>query len=269
MTSNASGKVEEGSLPCRSCKLCCIFMAILWCTSSMPPRSWDSIFNALAKSDESGSETESSIFKTLLNASPPAPPRVPDSIFRAFTSANAPASSGLSEAILKALTAKPKVFVSYHHAGDRWYYNEFTRFFADTYDICSDNSVNREVDSDDCDYVIRAIRESYLTGTSCTVVLCGAETPWRKFVDWEIKATLDKQHGLIGVNLPTNPRDLFGNVQVPSRLLDNIQSGFAVWIDWSELAVGGPTKLRASLQVARLSSNNRIVNSRALRRRNG
>lgn len=33
------------------------------------------------------------------------------------------------------------------------------------------------------------------------MVLCGAEAPQRKFVDWEIKATLDKEHGLIGINL--------------------------------------------------------------------
>jgi hypothetical protein len=38
------------------------------------------------------------------------------------------------------------------------------------------------------------------------------------FVDWEIKATLDKEHGLIGINLPTNPRLLNGNATVPNRL---------------------------------------------------
>jgi len=49
---------------------------------------------------------------------------------------------------------------------------------------------------------MRGIRENFITGTSCTIVLCGAQTHLRKYVHWEIKATLDKEHGLIGVNLP-------------------------------------------------------------------
>ena len=77
--------------------------------------------------------------------------------------------------------------------------------FADDYEVIQDNSVEREIDSNDAEYVTRRIREDFITGSSCTVVLCGAETPQRKFVDWEIKATLDKEHGLIGINLPTIP----------------------------------------------------------------
>jgi hypothetical protein len=47
---------------------------------------------------------------------------------------------------------------------------------------------------------MQRIRDKHITGTSCTIVLCGSLTPWRKYVDWEIKATLDKEHGLIGIN---------------------------------------------------------------------
>ena len=84
---------------------------------------------------------------------------------------------------------KPRIFVSYHHAGDRGWYEFFAAYFCDTYDIFQDRSVSREIDSDNSEYVIRQIREEYITGTSCTIVLCGTETPRRKFVDWEIKAT--------------------------------------------------------------------------------
>ena len=70
--------------------------------------------------------------------------------------------------------------------------------------------------SSSAEYVIRWIREGFITGPSCKVVLCGALTPQRKFVDWEIKATLDKDHGLIGINLPTNPRLLNGNSELPA-----------------------------------------------------
>ena len=100
---------------------------------------------------------------------------------------------------------KRRIFVSYHHGNDRAYYDEFSRFFSSAYDVIQDNSVDRNIDSTNTDYVIRNIRENYITGTSCAIVLCGAQTPWRKFVDWESKATLDKNHGLIGINLPSNP----------------------------------------------------------------
>jgi hypothetical protein len=120
---------------------------------------------------------------------------------------------------LLGLTTRPTVFVSYHHALDRPYYEDFSTTFADCYKAVRDNSVDDgDIDSKDPEYVIRAIREEYVTGTSCTVVLCGASTPSRKYVDWEIKATLDAERGLIGVNLPTNIANPNGVVMVPGRL---------------------------------------------------
>ena len=141
-------------------------------------------------------------------------------------------SNGLLGSLLYPTQIKRKVFVSYHHGNDQWFYNEFSRVFNDTYDVISDNSLDRAIDSDNPDYVMRRIREKYITGSSCTIVLCGAETPNRKYVDWEIKATLDKEHGLIGINLPTSITSQYGGVIVPDRLHDNVQSGYAVWIDW-------------------------------------
>ena len=51
-------------------------------------------------------------------------------------------SPGLSQSILKALIAKPKVFVSYHRGRDLGYYQEFSRIFGDRYYLCYDNSVD-------------------------------------------------------------------------------------------------------------------------------
>jgi len=129
---------------------------------------------------------------------------------------------------------KRKIFVSYHYANDQQYYNELSRHFSATYDIIQDNSLDREIDSDDADYVMRKIREDFISGTSCTLVLCGAETPNRKFVDWEIKATLDKKHALVGVHLPSAPRTQAGII-VPSRFYKNHQSGFARFVNWDNL----------------------------------
>lgn len=57
----------------------------------------------------------------------------------------------------------------------------------------------------------------------------------RKYIDWEIKSTLDKQHGLIGVQLPTLLSNSYGQVTVPARLSDNIASGYALWVSWADL----------------------------------
>jgi hypothetical protein len=136
---------------------------------------------------------------------------------------------------------KRSVFVSYHHGGDQSYYDTFTKAFDDTYDIIFDNSLERQIDSDDVNYVLQRIRDSFVKGSSCTIVLCGAETPWRKYVDWEIKATLDMEHGLIGVNLPSNPQNANGRYTVPDRLYDNIQSGYAIWTNWAAFTANAAT----------------------------
>ena len=46
------------------------------------------------------------------------------------------------------------------------------------------------IDSDDDDYVMRRIREEYLSDTTVTLVFIGKETWTRKFVDWELAASL-------------------------------------------------------------------------------
>jgi MTH538 TIR-like domain (DUF1863) len=161
---------------------------------------------------------------------------------------------------------KRKVFVSYHHGGDQGYYNAFTKFFADTYDVMYDNSLDRAYDSDNADYVRWQIGQHDITGTSCTIVLCGVATHERKYVDWEIKATLDKQHGLIGVWLPTLPL-LANNATVkPDRLQDNIDSGYAKWVAWNGLTI---EVMKNTIEAAIASPAFLIWNARPLRVRNG
>jgi hypothetical protein len=163
---------------------------------------------------------------------------------------------------------RPKIFVGYHHRGDQTYYDHFSTAFHDSYEAIYDNSLERKIDSDDAEYIMRQIREKYVTGSSCTIVLVGKETYQRKFVDWEIKATLDKQHGLIGVQLPTAPRDASGLITVPSRLHDNISSGFALWVHWEHItsSVG---QLQQSVAAARARSSALILNTRDRRTQNG
>jgi hypothetical protein len=164
-------------------------------------------------------------------------------------------------------TVKHKVFVSYHHGGDQACYDAFSKAFHDTYDVIYDNSLERQVDSDDVDYVRRRIAENYITGSSCTIVLVGKETWGRKYVDWEIDATLDKQHGLIGVCLPTAPRNAQNKIIVPDRLNDNIQSGFALWRSWQDFTASS-AQLQQDVALAKSRSAKLIVNTRARRLRN-
>ena len=130
---------------------------------------------------------------------------------------------------------KSKVFVSYHHGGDRRYYDSFSSTFCDAYDVVFDNSPERRIDSEDARYVIQRIRDKFITGSSCTIVLVGQHTWGRKYVDWEIDATLEREHGLIGAYLPTAGRSTEGKIIVPDRLHANIESGYAVWVSWEQL----------------------------------
>ncbi len=159
------------------------------------------------------------------------------------------------------LAVKPRVFVSYHHDNDQRWYDYLSRIFGRTYDIFTDSSVDRLIGSDDCDYQMRRIRGDYITGSSVTLVLCGTETWKRKFIDWEIKATIDKGHGLLGIIVPGNAQRI-----VPNRLHDNIQSAYAHWIDWPQTA----NALASAINEARnrATMTNRACNGREMMSRN-
>lgn len=160
---------------------------------------------------------------------------------------------------------KRKVFISYHHGNDQLFYDHLSKVYSDKFDIFHDTSLDRAIQSDSADYIRWSIRQNNIHGSSCTIVLCGPETHKRKYVDWEIKATLDKNHGLIGVWLPTLP--LINNgTQKPDRLQDNINSGFAKWIQWNSLT---PELLNRTIEAAIAQPISLAVNSRLMRQRNG
>ena len=145
---------------------------------------------------------------------------------------------------------KPKVFVSYHHQRDQAYYDHFTKLFANGYEVITDTSIDRRIGSEDVDYQQQVIREQHITGSSITIVLCGAETGKRRWVDWEIHMTLNKQHALLGIVLPTAIPNQLGQIIVPDRLLANVNSGYGHWVRWTE----DPNVLRAAIRAARLKA---------------
>lgn len=128
---------------------------------------------------------------------------------------------------------KPRVFVSYHHRNDQKWCDYFIQKFSEEFELFTDTSVEHEIDSDDSEYQSRYIREQHISGSGATVVLCGSETWKRKHVDWEIHATLEKKHALLGIILPAHIKNTAGQIIVPDRFNDNVQSGYAAWMHWS------------------------------------
>lgn len=159
-----------------------------------------------------------------------------------------------------------RVFMSYHHGRDQRFYDEFSRFFHDGYEAVFDNSLERQIDSDNVNYVIQRIRDCFISSTSCTIVLLGAETPQRKYVDWEMKATLDKEHGLLGIVLENCQLAPNGGPICPTRFVQDYSSGHARMGYWKGLTVDTLKQLVESAIAAPVSL---INNSHPMMQRNG
>jgi hypothetical protein len=120
-----------------------------------------------------------------------------------------------------------KVFISYHHA-DADEVNEFIEKFDDIDDvfICRALGAGMNddiIDSTNTDYVMRRIRELYLKDSTVTIVLIGKCTRTRRYVDWEIQASLRngnsvKPNGLLGIKLPS-----YDSNGYPERLNANLK----------------------------------------------
>lgn len=134
-----------------------------------------------------------------------------------------------------------KVFISYHH-DDQKEVEDFVKTFADERNVFIARAlgVGMEqdiIDSDDTDYVMKRIRELYLKDSTVTVVLMGKCTWTRRYVDWELQASLRSgetvtPNGLLGIKLPSYSR----NSQFPNRLNLNLKQDdaqedcYAGWI---------------------------------------
>ena len=143
-----------------------------------------------------------------------------------------------------------RVFVSYYHNDDQYYRELFEDRFSDYYDIM----VSESVEIGDIDPYLKTetirqiIRDRYLRDSTVTVVLVGANTWQRKFVDWEIGSSIretlnSSRSGLLGILLPTYPNSYFNfnpftppydSHTIPPRLSKNIDCGFATLHKWSE-----------------------------------
>jgi hypothetical protein len=128
----------------------------------------------------------------------------------------------------RARTARPRrrCFVSYHQ-DDIDFVVDFVDEFGDVF-VPTALGVTDGADfvaSEDEDYIQRRIRELRLTSTTVTIVIVGNCTWSRRFVDWEIAASLrdaprNKRSGLLAFSVP-GATDL----KLPDRISDNLSSG--------------------------------------------
>ncbi len=120
-----------------------------------------------------------------------------------------------------------KCFVSYHQQ-DLPQVNRFISRFGPRNFIKRGITVPQDIiDSNSTDYVLRRIRELYIRDSTVTIVLIGQCTWARKFVDWELQASLRRNadglpNGLIGILLNEKIRPT-----LPPRFQLNRDSGYA------------------------------------------
>lgn len=169
-----------------------------------------------------------------------------------------------------------KCFISYHVA-DLEEVKIFVNNFGEEF-IPITVGVTEEDDfiaSTNEDYIKDKIRNEYLSNSTVTIVLLGAETHGRKYVDWEISSSLrndsvNKRSGLLVLTLPS----MGGSAILPARVKDNWvesdpASSYALY--YSTPALHDTAVLRGYIEdafSARATKGYLVDNSRPLRQRN-
>jgi hypothetical protein len=126
-----------------------------------------------------------------------------------------------------------KTFISYHQE-DQEEVDEFIKTFDHDRDVFiaravgSDETMEELIDSDNDDYVMSRIRQDYLSDSTVTLVFIGQNTWTRKFVDWELAASLHqgpvvgKPNGVLAILSPKLDESI-----LPDRFVDNWEPGYA------------------------------------------
>ena len=142
------------------------------------------------------------------------------------------------------MVRRHNVFISYYHDQDQIHKDQFAS-------MMDDNIVDKSVNIGDIadtspptEATLQRIREDYIAQASVTVVLIGRCTWQRKYVDWEIGASLrdartNPRCGLLGILLPNHPdcgKKSYTSTLIPPRLADNCWNTdtFACIYDWVE-----------------------------------
>lgn len=138
------------------------------------------------------------------------------------------------------MAIRRKCFISYHHADQEWV-DTFIRTFDARHDIFIARQLGSMpedvIDSMDTDYVMSRIRTDYIKDSTVTILIAGRCTWARRYVDWEVQASLRSgstaiPNGLIGLQLPTFTRwpDRFDrNLLHPGKI-----DCYGRWLTWGD-----------------------------------
>ncbi len=126
------------------------------------------------------------------------------------------------------MRTRHRVFISYHHALDQGFKEDFVRAFSHVFE---DWSVRiGDIDTDLATETVRQkVRDEWLRDSTVTIVLIGRDTWKRKHVDWEIGSSLrdtayNPRSGLMGIITPNYGRvSSFTANTIPPRLADNVK----------------------------------------------
>lgn len=139
-----------------------------------------------------------------------------------------------------------KCFISYHH-DDEAEVKSFIEEFDHSHDVFISRGIGASmpgdvINSTNADYIKQRIRQLYLRDSTVTIVMIGKCTWSRRFVDWEIAASLrntstSKRNGILAITLPSVANS--ADKKVPDRLSDNLigdgyKDGYARWWKYPE-----------------------------------
>lgn len=131
-----------------------------------------------------------------------------------------------------------KCFISYYHDDDKKYVDDLRAIYERI--VVSDYSLDTDLTVNTSDEQIYENIKFRMNNCTVTVVLIGRNTGRRKWVDWELWASLEpfisknleyrdtfRPNGILAIYLPGKKH------YVPKRLQDNIDSGYVVKMHWN------------------------------------
>jgi hypothetical protein len=129
-------------------------------------------------------------------------------------------------------------FVSYHHDYDQKYVKALRQIKQGMQ--VADYSLKEDISEYTDEQIYKVIRNK-MRACSVTIILIGERTGHRKWIDWELWASLRgyknssnpkrsfRPKGLLAIYLPT------ASHSIPARLQANIDSGYAVSMKWKNI----------------------------------
>lgn len=154
-------------------------------------------------------------------------------------------------------------FVSYHHNYDQKYLRAL-RDIKQGMKV-ADYSLKEDISEYKSEEIYKVIRNK-MRACSVTIVLIGERTGHRKWVDWELWASLRgyknirnpkksfRPKGLLAIYLPTKSHS------VPKRLQANLESGYAVSMRWRNIERDLESRINHAIW-KRENANHKIKNN--------